>query len=159
MTGAFDALLAWLETTALALWISGSLPLTATLSAMHALGFTLVMGGAVVFNLRLLDRVLTERPPVEMAVAANRLVAAGLALSGATGLLLFAGKATAVAANGIFQTKMSLLVAAALFHFFVGRNVVQRRPENHGFQRLIGTCGLALWIALALAACAFILLE
>jgi hypothetical protein len=156
---AVGALLAWLQTTAPAQWVAGSLQVTAALSAGHALAFTLVMGAAVVVNLRLLGWVLAERPPAETAGLADRLGAAGLMASIATGVLLFAGQATAVAANGFFQAKMLFLVAAVLFHVFVCRNMARRSVANAVLRRLVGACGLTLWLGLAVAACAFVLLE
>ena len=159
MSGALSALLAWLETTAAAQWVSGSLPVTATLSSVHALAFTLVMGGAVVFDLRLLGAVLPQRPVVDLAAPSARIVAVGLIVSIATGVLLFSGKASAVAENGFFQTKMLLLVAAASFHFLACRSVLREGVATTGLQRLSGACGLTLWIGLAVAACAFILFE
>lgn len=154
---AMAALLTWIESAALARWVGGSLPATAALSAVHALGFTVVLGGAVVFNLRLLGGVLAARPSAEIAAGAARVVATGLVLSVATGLLLFSAKAGAVAANEFFQMKMLFLAGAALLHFLACRHVERRHSAVA--ERLIGAAGVALWIALALAACAFFLLE
>ncbi len=54
-------LFAWIESTAIARSVGESLLLTAWLSASHILGFTLVMGSALLSNLRLLNVVLPER--------------------------------------------------------------------------------------------------
>lgn len=150
---------AWLETTGVARAVAESLLVTASLSALHVLGFTLIMGSALVANLRLLGVLLNQRPILEVTGPALRGVAAGLAVSAATGVLLFAARAASVSANGIFQVKMLLLVAAAVFHFTVHRSVAQRVSATAPLLRATGAVGLALWLGVAVAACAFILLE
>jgi hypothetical protein len=159
VTAALESLLAWAETTTLATTIGQSLLLTASLSAIHLLGFTLVTGGALVANLRLLGALLPQYPVIEITRPASRGIALGLAISIATGLLLFAGRATAVSANGTFQLKMLLLVAAALFHFTWYRRVTRRDAATVRLLRVTGAIGLSLWLGLALAGCAFILFE
>jgi hypothetical protein len=75
------SLLSRLEESALARMVSESLPLTAALSAIHALGFTLFTGAVLVANLRLLGAVLAERPVLEVAVPASRVIVYGLVTS------------------------------------------------------------------------------
>jgi hypothetical protein len=62
-------------------------------------------------------------------------------------------------ANRIFQIKMLLLASAALFHFTVHRAVTRRPLVSRGALRAVGAIGFFLWAGLALAGCAFILLE
>ena len=148
MSDAVDPLFAWIEATALAREIAESLTLTATVSAVHLLGFTLVMGGALVGNLRLLGWLLPHAAADQLLRPCNRAIVIGLAISVATGALLFAARATAVGANGTFQLKMLLLLGAAAFHFAYAARA-----------RVGAGVSLALWLALAVTACAFILLE
>jgi hypothetical protein len=159
VNAALESVLAWVETTTVATTVGQSLLLTASLSAIHLLGFTLVTGGALVANLRLLGALLPQYPVIEITRPASRGIALGLAISIATGLLLFAGKATAVSANGTFQLKMLLLVAAALFHFTWHRRVARRGAASVRLLQVTGALGLSLWVGLALAGCAFILFE
>lgn len=151
--------IAWVETTRLATTVKDSLLLTAGLSAVHLLGFTLVTGGALVANLRLLGVLLPGRPIVEVTTPAARGIALGLVVSVTTGLLLFGPRASAASANGTFRLKMLFLVAAALFHFTVHARVTKRAPQSKFVLRTTGTVGLLLWFAVAAAGCAFILLE
>jgi hypothetical protein len=149
----------WLEVTDVARAIGESLLATASLSALHMIGFTLITGSALVANLRLLGVLLSQRPILEVTAPANRAIAVGLVVSIATGLLLFAARAASVSANGTFQVKMLLLVAAAAFHFTVHRNVTQRASGTAPLSRVIGVVGLALWLGVAATGCAFILFE
>lgn len=150
---------AWLESTSMARAISGSLPLTASLSAAHLLGFTLVSGGAFVMHLRLVGAMLPRTALLDVVHPAGRLIALGLAVSVVTGTLLFAGRASSIAANGIFQTKMSLLLLAVAWQLVVQHRLTRTTTQSPGAARAFGFVGLALWLGLAVTACAFILLE
>ena len=151
--------LEWVQVTGIATTVRESLLLTGALSAVHLLGFTLVTGGAFVSNLRLVGALFPQRPVVEVSGPATRGIAVGLALSVTTGLLLFAPRAIAASANSTFQLKMLLIVGAATFHVTLHRWVARQPRAAPGLLRLIGAVGLALWLGLALAGCAYILLE
>jgi hypothetical protein len=153
-----QAFFTWLQGTSGAAAIAGSTALTGSLSALHVVGFTLVMGGALVANLRALGVLLAGRPAVELIAPANRIVLLGLATSLVTGALLFAGRATEVSGNGTFQLKMLLLVTATLVHFAVNRTALGSGIRG-ALGRAAHALSLALWLGLAVTACAFILLE
>ena len=51
------------------------------------------------------------------------------------------------------------MVAAVLFHFAVQRRLANASGPEGGSVRASGVLGLAVWLGLALAGCAFILLE
>ena len=148
----------WLEGTRMAITVRDSLTLTGALSAVHLVGFTLTTGGALVANLNLLGLLFPDRPPIDVSRPATRGIALGLAISALTGVLLFAPRATVASVNGIFQTKMLLLVAAVLFHALVHLRVAGS-DVSASARRGTGAIGLLLWTGLALAGCAYILLE
>jgi hypothetical protein len=145
-------LFGWVENTSVARTVAESAGLTASLSAIHVIGFTLVTSGALVANLRALGALFRARPAAAVVGPANLAILAGLAISVSTGALLFAARATEVSSNGTFQLKMLLLAAAAAFHFAVHRRFAAAAP-------VAGALGLSLWLGLAVTACAFILLE
>ena len=144
----------WLAQT-----IAESQMLTATLSAAHLLGFTLVMGSAVVSNLRLIGVMFTDQPATQITQPARRALWLGACLSAATGVLLFMPRATGAVDNDFFRVKMTLLVLALLVLTTVQGKVARREAAERGVARVVGAIGLALWIGVALAASAFILLE
>ena len=152
------AFFVWLEGTRMAITVRDSLMLTGALSAVHLVGFTLTTGGALVANLNLLGVLFPGRPPIEVTRPASRGIALGLTISALSGILLFAPRATVASVNGIFQTKMLLLVAAVLFHALVHRRVAASTVSASA-RRGTGAIGLLLWTSLALAGCAYILLE
>lgn len=151
----FDAL----QASALGHAIAESRWATAILSAVHLIGFTLVMGSAVVTNLRLVGALLPDRPAADIMRPATRGLAIGLAISAATGVLLFTPRAAHAAVNSIFQVKMLLLVSAVTWHVLVQPRFAARTPEPAATVRLLGATGLALWVGLAVAGCLFILFE
>lgn len=159
MLAVFHPFFAWLQTTRTATTIAESLMLTAALSSIHLIGFTLLMGGVLVANLRLVGVLFGQRPVLEVTGPAGRGIVLGLVVSVGTGLLLFAARASVAIDNGIFQVKMLLLIAAAVFHFALQRKVTRRDPATPRLLLVTGALGLALWLGVALAGCAFILLE
>jgi hypothetical protein len=142
----------WIESTNLARTVAGSVGLTASLSAIHIIGFTLVTSGALVANLRALRALFRAHAAADVVRPANIAILSGLAISASTGLLLFAARATEVSSNGLFQLKMLLLVAAAALHFTIHRGQARYAPAAAALT-------LSLWLGLAVTACAFILLE
>ena len=136
-----------------------ALMLTGSLSAVHLIGFTLTTGGALVANLNLLGVLFPDRPPIEVTRPASRGMGVGLTISALTGVLLFGPRATVASVNWIFQLKMALLATAAVFHFAVHRRVARNTAASPMTRRATAAVGLVLWTGLALAGCAFILLE
>jgi hypothetical protein len=154
-----DAFFAWLQATRAATAVGGSILLTGTLSAVHLLGFTLVTGGALVANLRLLGVLLRDRAVLDVVRPAGRGVAIGLLVSVTSGVLLFAPRAPDAAANSTFQIKMLLLVTAAAFHATIHRAASRRETTPRFALGVVGAVGLLLWTGVAVAGTAFILLE
>ncbi len=117
--------LGWLETT----WLAESLRreplLYPLLEVVHILGFVVLVGAAVMFDLRLLG--LSRRLPV-MELARHLLPWAwrGLAVAAPSGVLLFLTQATQLGRSPVFGLKLTLLVLAglnaALFHRGVFRS-------------------------------------
>jgi hypothetical protein len=148
-----------LQNSWLAHTVNESQVITASLSALHLIGFTLVMSSAAVTGLRMIGVTLREVLTIDVIRPATRTMLFGLALSASTGFLLFVPRAAGAAANPIFRTKLTLLLGALLIQFAVTRRVARRSAANSAAQRSAGAFGLALWMGVALAGCAFILWE
>jgi hypothetical protein len=154
-----DSLASWLEATQVAQVVGSSMWMVATLSAIHVLGYALVMGGALVGNLRLLGVVVPSVPVSDVVGPASRGILYGLIVSIVTGILLVSWKAVAAFGNEIFQIKMLLLLVAALLHFTWQARVARNVSADSGALKLAGGVGLIVWLGLALAAAAYILFE
>jgi hypothetical protein len=153
------ASLAWIQSTRIATTIGGSTLLTGFISGIHLLGLTLLVGGALVSGLRMLGVVLTDRPIADVTSGPARGMTVGLMISVGSGLLLFSPRASAAAQNSFFQIKMCLLFAAIVFHFAAYRGVSRQTDTKASVARVTGALCLMLWCGVALAGCAYILLE
>lgn len=149
----------WLESTGLARTVGESLSVTAWLSAIHLIGFSLVMSSGVIWNLRAVGVLLSAVPPQAIARPARYLLTAGLAVSLLTGFALFAPRASGIAPSGVFQLKMGLLVVVSIFQLNLNALVLSRPTFSTVSLRTSGVLGLALWLSLAGTACWFILFE
>jgi hypothetical protein len=148
-----------LQSTQVAATIGGSTTLTGLLSGIHLLGLTLVVGSAAVSGLRMLGVILKDRPVSDVTPWPGRGMLIGVSISIVSGLLLFSPRASAAAVNGFFQLKMLLLGTALAFHFGVFRRVNRRTDARPSTTKLAGGLGFLLWFSVAVAGCAFILLE
>jgi hypothetical protein len=146
-----------LEHTRIAKEVSSSLALTAGLSAVHLIGFTLIMSGALLSNLRLAGALFAVRPLSEIRRPAQRAMIAGLLVSAVTGTLLFSPRASEASRNTFFEIKMAALAAACLCQFVLQRFVVA--ADRSVAARAVGVVGVLLWLTLAIAAGAFVLLD
>ena len=139
--------------------IHDSFALTASLSAVHVVGMTVLAGSALVSNLRLLGVLLPNHAVSEVTSAARKGVAVGLGISIVTGVLLFFPRARAAAANDIFQLKMLLLFVAAAFYLLVSRPMAVRDEVSPLVLRATGAVSLVLWLSVVGAGAAYILLN
>jgi hypothetical protein len=149
----------WLEATAVARAIQESQLLTGFLSALHALGMTLLTGAVLVSSLRMLGVVFADAPAGEVTRAARGGIVVGLAISVTTGLLLFSTRASTAVHNEYFQLKMALLAGALLFHFGLYRRLLRSNRVAEPGSRPAGALAVVLWFGVAVAGGAFILLE
>jgi hypothetical protein len=149
----------WLESTALAHTVGESLWITASLSATHLIGFTLVMSAGLVWNLRAAGALLAGSPLPSIARPARRFLLTGLGISLVTGFALFAPRASYTAPSGVFQLKLTLILLAASLQLGVNTAVLRSGPPAAAWLRPSGILGLALWLSLAGTACYFILFE
>lgn len=150
---------AWLESTGLARSVGESLSMTAWLSATHLIGFTLVMSGALMWNLKAAGLMLRGVSTPEIARPAMRVLLCGLLVSLVTGVALYAPRASSAWLSGAFRLKVGLLLVAATFQLTIHAWSLQRLSGRAPWLRSVGFVGLALWLALAAAACWFILFE
>ncbi len=141
--------LQWLEDTSLAVHIRQAAWLYPVIEIVHIVGIVLLVGPALLFDLRLLG--FAQHLPV--AGLAKHLLSwsrRGLWLIIPSGILLFMTNARTLADDPVFRTKLILLVLAAcnagLFAVF--------RSRWHGRQTMpvpakaIAVCSILLWMAI-----------
>jgi hypothetical protein len=145
------AWLVWLETSRVAVAMRQWAWLYPGVEIVHIAGFVVLVGAAVMFDLRLLG--LSRQLPI--AGLARHLLPwsrAGLALVVPSGLLMFAAHATEMAENPAFRLKLILIAAAglnaAVFHWGVFRSVAgwDARVPAPGAARGSAVASLFLWV-------------
>ena len=93
---------------------------------LHTVGFALVVGAAVVMDLRLLG--LAQRAPVTAFAFLFRVMWIGFGVNALTGSILFAIAATTKAVQVVFWIKLALVAVALLITKLIAPAV--RRPPD-----------------------------
>jgi hypothetical protein len=144
------AWLVWLEQSAPAAAMRGSLWLYPIVEIVHIVGIVLLVGAAFMFDLRLLG--LTRRVRVtDMARHLLPRARLGLAIVAPSGALMFAAHATDWGTSPIFRVKLTLIAVAILntlvFHGRTVRSVEQW--DLHGSSpaggKIAALVSLVLW--------------
>jgi hypothetical protein len=150
------AWLVWLETTRLAAVMREALWLYPIVEIVHILGFVVLVGAAVMFDLRLLG-LSRSLPASGMARHHLPWARAALLLVVPSGLLMFMAHATEFAANPAFQVKLVLLALAGLnalaFHRGTYRSVDrwERGAVTPLAARTAAVISLLLWVGVIAA--------
>jgi hypothetical protein len=141
----------WLEGTALAVAMRQWIWLYPIVEVIHIVGLVVLVGGAVMFDLRLLG---ASRHVRVVELAGHLLPSAwvGLGIVVPSGLLMFAAHAAEWATSPIFRVKMVLLAAAGLnvllFHRGIYRTVGgwDRRRSVPFAARAAAMASLLFWL-------------
>jgi hypothetical protein len=139
----FIALLAWLESSALGLWVRESqwgFPISLSL---HAVGMGVLAGAHYVLGLRLLG--VAPTLPWRALLGWQPLVWGSALLALVSGLMLVCAYPAKALTNPVFYLKM-LLVAAGLWAFCQWRNRV-RASADPAFPRWLAPLLLLTWTA------------
>lgn len=154
MTVEPGSLLEWIGAWPGAAALRGSSTLYLLTNAAHILSLALLVGSAVVLDLRLLGA-FGRVPLAAVGPLLSGVAAAGLAATILTGLCLFSVRPEAYAANPAFQTKLALLALATANAAVVSRTPAWRTAVAGGPVvaplRLAALASLVLWIAVLVA--------
>ena len=142
-----------IEALAIAKAMRENLWLYPSVEIVHIVGFVMLVGSVVMFDLRVLG--LSRQVPVR-ALARHLLPwsLAALVLIVPSGLLMFAAHANDFISNRAFQVKMGLLLAAglnaAIFHTGPYRSVAQwdTAVAAPGWARVSVALSIAIWLSI-----------
>ena len=141
------ALLAGLEGSALGEWARTSRWGYAAVNAGHILGIALLVGAMVPLNLRRLGLFGSVSQPALAGVLVPMAIA-GLTLAIATGLTLFAARASEYASLDVVRVKLALVAFGAASALFLHARYGMRMERASSASRALhATLSLALWIA------------
>ena len=141
--------LQWLEDSTLAVAVRQSSWLYPGLEIVHISGIVLLVGPAVMFDLRLLG----FGQKLSIPMLASYLLPwsrRGLVVAIASGLFLFITNATTLAIDPVFWTKMLLLIIAGLNALFFHRFTLPVIASGASFlnQRVAALVSILAWIAI-----------
>ncbi len=154
----FTQLLAWLETTRVALFVSESGYGFPVLEMIHVAAISVVFGMIAVLDVRLLGLALNDLKVTDLYRDVIPITWAAFAVAVPTGLLMFIGQATKYSANIAFQLKMALLILSAINMLMFRRFVFPRVAAwDHEAAvpltgRIAGAVSLLCWMAIVAAA-------
>ncbi|MRS63624.1 DUF6644 family protein [Larkinella terrae] len=143
--------LQWIENTALAVAIRQSTWLYPGLEIVHIVGIVLLVGGAFLFDFRLLG--FSRKIPVtELATHVLPWSRRGLALVVPSGLLLFTTNAESLGNDPMFGLKLFLILVAginvAIFHRITFRSRAGwQSGATPTAAKATAICSLLLWLA------------
>jgi hypothetical protein len=117
------------------------------IQSFHLFGITLLLGGMVILNLRLLGMGFTQLPMAMLGKQVWRWALAGLALAIVSGFLVFLPDPARYAANYAFRTKMSVLCLAVLFQFSLFRRAIRSDTAESRTRStsVVAVLSLTLW--------------
>ena len=141
----------WLAATALSRTMRGNAWLYPVVEIVHIVGFAVLVGSVVLFDLRVLGFARTL-PVAALGRHLLRWALASLLLVVPAGLLLFSAHPGELARNPAFQLKLGLIAAAGLnalaFHVFPYRGVDkwERALPAPPAARLHALLSILLWV-------------
>jgi predicted ferric reductase len=143
-------LLAWLESTSIAVWLGESPSVWAmpTVLTLHTMGMAVLVGASWVLDLRLLG--LNKNVPLSNYRWVFRAVAIGLLVNLVTGVLLFMKNATSWGTAFPFLMKMLFVVASAATILPIRTYVLNSgagRDDVTSNVRLLAIASIVAWSA------------
>ncbi|UZK66080.1 DUF6644 family protein [Sphingomonas sp. M1-B02] len=145
MEAALLGLAGRLDSTGLNAWASGSAWAYPLANSIHLLGLVMLVGGIAVVDLRLAG-LWTRLPARELSRALTPVAIAGLAILVASGTILFAADATALASSATFHRKL-VLIGLALANAALFRWLWKRGAMPAALVRALAVSSLLLWLA------------
>lgn len=145
-----------LESSALASSIRQSVWLYPTVEILHILGFAILVGAAILFDLRLVG--FAKRiPVVDVAAYFKKWAFTSFMLVLISGGILFVINAVSLASNQAFILKMVLLLAAAInavvFQLYSSKRMPQWNKDTPSPlpAKLAGIFSMILWVSILAA--------
>lgn len=143
--------LGWLQESPPILLLRGANHLVIEITEVaHVMGLVAFLAALLLVDLRLLGLGLTRQAVAEVARAAAPLFRGGLALTLATGTILFLSGPVRYVENAAFPPKMAVLLAALLVQLLVVGRVARLPAPSSALARSAGAASLLLWFGVGL---------
>lgn len=151
-----DAFARWLAATRMSLAIGEVKWITPSVQCVHILAIAATLGCMSMLNLRLLGVVGRDEPLVSVSRRYARWLWPILVILFLTGSVLIIGEPRRSLENGVFATKMILVICAALITFAVTRPLEHDRAfwdagARRRLAQVLAVVSLCLWAAIVFA--------
>lgn len=138
----------WLEQTGLAEWVRSSVPGYPLMIASHAIGMGVMVGLAIVLDLRLVGRF--NALPYSAVQRFMGVAWLGFGLNFLSGLGLFAAQAVQYLTDWVFLTKLGLVMLGAITAAYL-QGAVGRDADGWGLAapagvRLVAVASIIFWV-------------
>ncbi|MEM1250333.1 MAG: hypothetical protein AAGK22_28450 [Acidobacteriota bacterium] len=143
--------LAWIESTSVAVWVRESVSLWAYpgILSFHTFGLAFVVGTSTAISLRVLG--VASAVPLPAMRGFLPVFWVALCLNTLSGGLLLAAFATTTSVNPIFVTKMILVVLAVVITARLGRAMKTAKGEADAGQKRLALACIGLWTVAMIA--------
>jgi len=140
---------AWIESTALSIWLRESISLLAfpTVLIIHAIGMGFLAGTNAVVDLRILG--IARKVPLSLLERFFPVMWFGLIINAISGVLLFIAYPTKAATNPLFYVKLGCIAAGVLMTLRIRKAVLRTPSFDLGMSstnaKLQAAISLVLW--------------
>ena len=131
-------LFAWWGHTGLGQTIRSSATLIALTEIIHLLGLTMLIGTVLMVDMALLGFGIRRHPAARIAAELAPWTTGGLVVMLISGPLILSSETLKCYESSFFWIKMTILLAAIVFHFTVHRSVAQSEPPAGPIPRAAG---------------------
>ncbi len=138
----------WLQKNSWIIWIDSSVPLSLALEIMHYVGFFLLVGSAVVLDLRVMGLAAKRQPAGEMAEQLIPWMWTGLAFVLFSGFFMFSADAPDFYLAGTFRLKILVVLVAVILGAIVQSKIPGwgQLPAIPLGAKIAAFLSLVLWI-------------
>jgi hypothetical protein len=123
----------------------------ASLQVVHVLGFVTLLAALLLVSLRLLGLTLKGQSLHDVTQDATRLLYLGLALTVASGVLMFVATPKLYFYKPVFQLKLLLFLTAVVIQFTVLRRLTAHESANPLIARATVAASLLVWFGIGFA--------
>jgi len=141
-------IIAWLQDTSIAQFLEGSRYISMTIQIFHIVGFVALLAIVVALNVRVQKLAFRSQPVASFVNSLGRSYHISLVLALVAGVLLFLPRGVAYGANGPFDLKIVLLLAAIALQFALHWHISRQRDhEASALLRAGAAFTLVVWFA------------
>lgn len=142
----------WCDETTLGQGIRGVTWAFPLIETIHILALTVLLGGILLIDFRLLGIAVPRIPVSRMARELASYINWSLLIIIVTGILLFLSEALKAYDNQAFRPKVTLLVLAMIFHYTVhGKATSDVSPSGPAWGKVAAVISIVLWFGVGTA--------